>query len=77
MASFKLSSLHAAAFSAPPPPRSLPHDTGETPAKVREDLEKSLTELNNLSLSICNSEVSGDASHPRLTSVLPCTVDLA
>lgn len=31
---------------------------GETPAKVREDLEKSLTELNNLSLSICNSEVS-------------------
>lgn len=32
--------------------------SGETPAKVREDLEKSLTELNNLSLSICNSEVS-------------------
>lgn len=25
---------------------------------MREDLEKSLTELNNLSLSICNSEVS-------------------
>lgn len=35
---------------------------GETPAKVREDLEKSLTELNNLSLSICNSEVSLSAS---------------
>eukprot|EP00903_Cladosiphon_okamuranus_P011726 g11026.t3 len=52
-------------------PMSVEKDTGEsqshrrrrredvregTPAKIREDLEKSLTELNNLSLSICNSE---------------------
>ncbi|CAN0482685.1 unnamed protein product, partial [Ectocarpus sp. 12 AP-2014] len=39
---------------------------GETPAKVREDLEKSLTELNNLSLSICNSEENDSpAKHDR------------
>lgn len=42
---------------------------GETPAKVREDLEKSLTELNNLSLSICNSEVSCGAIY---TGLLYC-----
>ena len=29
---------------------------GVTPEKVREDLEKSLTDLTNLSLSMCNSE---------------------
>lgn len=39
----------------PPCPRGY---VGETPLKLREDLEKSLTDLNNLSLSICNSEVS-------------------
>ncbi|CAM9154423.1 unnamed protein product, partial [Scytosiphon promiscuus] len=37
---------------------------GETPAKVREDLEKSLTELNNLSLSICNSEEEKEDGSP-------------
>lgn len=42
-------------ISRPPCPRGC---VGETPLKLREDLEKSLTDLNNLSLSICNSEVS-------------------
>ncbi|CBN78046.2 conserved unknown protein (Partial), partial [Ectocarpus siliculosus] len=48
--------------------RDRPREDGraETPAKVREDLEKSLTELNNLSLSICNSEENDSpAKHER------------